>query len=135
MATVVEGRSLQVNSQLVSKFDILLKKDNYSQRVLWPETVELTTDFFNTLRDHAGPAGPAALGQPGAKGDHGTDGDKEGGAVTNGTEGRGEEGEELLLEDVGELGELLGVVGGQAGRISTALGHIIPRITNFYSNR
>ena len=25
MATVIEGRSLQVNSQLVSKFDILLK--------------------------------------------------------------------------------------------------------------
>lgn len=62
MATVIEGRSLQVNSQFVSKFDILLKKDDYSQRVLWPETVELTTDFFNTLRDHAVPLDQRAVG-------------------------------------------------------------------------
>lgn len=61
MATVIEGRSLQVNSQLVSKFDILLKKDDYSQRVLWPETVELTTDFFNTLKDHAVPLDQRAV--------------------------------------------------------------------------
>ena len=55
MATVFEGRSLQVNNQLVHKFDLTLKKTDASQRVLWPETVELTMDFFNTLKDHAVP--------------------------------------------------------------------------------
>lgn len=62
MATLIEGRSLQVNNQIVSKFDILLKKDDYSQRVLWPETVELTTDFFNTLKAHAVPLDQRAVG-------------------------------------------------------------------------
>lgn len=61
MATVVEGRSLQVNSQVVSKFDLLLKKNDYTQRVLWPETVELTTDFFNTLKNHAVPLDQRAV--------------------------------------------------------------------------
>ena len=55
MATVIEGRSLQVNNQVVHKFDLTLKKNDESQRVLWPETVELTMDFFNTLKDHAVP--------------------------------------------------------------------------------
>ena len=56
----------------------------------------------------AGSAGPPALGQQGATGDHGADGDEEGGAIADGTEGRSKDGEELLLEDVGERGELLG---------------------------
>ena len=69
----------------------------------------------------AGSGGPAALGQQGAKGDHGADGEEEGGAFAHWAEGRGQDGEEPLLEDVGELGELLGqgqlhgVGGGKAG--------------------
>jgi len=56
----------------------------------------------------AGASGPAALGEQGADGDHGADGDEEGGAVADGTDGGGEEREELLLEDIGELRELFG---------------------------
>lgn len=55
IATVIEGKSLQLNNQMVGKFDLLLKKDDYTQRVLWPETVELTEDFFSTLQRHAVP--------------------------------------------------------------------------------
>ncbi len=61
MATVIEGRSLQVNNQVVHKFDLTLKKNDETQRVLWPETVELTMDFFNTLKDHAVPLDPRAV--------------------------------------------------------------------------
>ena len=56
----------------------------------------------------AGASGPLTLREQRAEGDHGTDGDEEGGAVADGADGGGEEGEELLLEDVGELGELFG---------------------------
>ena len=56
----------------------------------------------------AGATGPAALREQGAERDHGADGDEECGAVADGADGGSEEGEELLLEDVGELGELLG---------------------------
>ena len=56
----------------------------------------------------AGATRPAALGEQGAERDHGADGDEKGGAVADGADGGGEEREELLLEDVGELGELLG---------------------------
>jgi hypothetical protein len=84
-----------------------------------------------------------ALGQQGAKGGpwRGADGDEEGGAVAYGAKGRGEGGEELLLEDVGEQGELLGqgelhgVGGGKQGRISTVFGYVVPSITRFYSIR
>jgi len=48
----------------------------------------------------AGATRPAALREQGAERDHGADAD--------GADGGGEEREELLLEDVGELGELLG---------------------------
>ena len=56
----------------------------------------------------AGASGPAALREQGADGDHGADGDEKGGAVADGADSGGKDGEELLLEDVGELGELFG---------------------------
>lgn len=56
----------------------------------------------------AGASGPAALREQWAEGDHGADGDEEGGAVTDGADFGGQEREELLLEDVSELGELFG---------------------------
>ena len=57
---------------------------------------------------NAGASGPAALREQRGDGEHGTDGDEEGGAVADGAHSGGEEGEELLLEDVRELGELFG---------------------------
>ena len=61
-------------------------------------------------RSLLGRPGQAALGEQGEDGDHGADGDEEGGAVADGADGGGEEGEELLLEDIGELSELFGEV-------------------------
>jgi hypothetical protein len=56
----------------------------------------------------AGAAGPAALREQGRQGDHGTDGDEEGGAAIDGADDRGEDREELLLEYGRELGVLFG---------------------------
>lgn len=56
----------------------------------------------------AGTSPPAALEEERANGDHGADSDEESGAVADGADSGGKEREELLLEDVGELGELFG---------------------------
>jgi hypothetical protein len=61
MATAVDGRSLQVNNQIVHKFDLWMERDEFNQRVLWPETVDLSLDFFNTLLDHAVPLDQRAV--------------------------------------------------------------------------
>lgn len=54
MATAIEGRTLQVNTNIVHKFDLWFPK-NRNQRVLWPSTVELGGDYFDTLLNHAVP--------------------------------------------------------------------------------
>jgi hypothetical protein len=61
MATTIEGRSLQVNNQIVYKFDLWMERAEYNQRVLWPETVDLSLDFFNTLLEHAVPLDQRAV--------------------------------------------------------------------------
>ena len=86
-----------------------------------------------------GAAGPVALGEQGAERDHGADGNEEGGAVADGADGGGEEGEELVLEDVGELGELFGeseshgVKGRKTGYLVLFYVPLIPHITHLYS--
>ena len=60
MATAVEGRALQVNTNIVHKFDLWFPKDQH-QRVLWPSTVELGADYFDTLLHHAVPLHPDAI--------------------------------------------------------------------------
>ncbi len=60
MATAIEGRSLQVNTNIVHKFDLWFPK-NRNQRVLWPSTVELGGDYFDTLVNHAVPLDQRAV--------------------------------------------------------------------------
>jgi len=49
-----EGRALQVNTQFVSAFDLWFHKQA-DQRVLWPSTVRLSEEYFQTLGKHAVP--------------------------------------------------------------------------------
>jgi hypothetical protein len=60
MATAVEGRAFQVNTNIVHKFDLWFPKDQ-NQRILWPSTVELGTDYFDTLINHAVPLDQRAV--------------------------------------------------------------------------
>ena len=55
MATTVDGHSLQVDNKIVHKFSLWMERNEFSQRILWPETVDLSLDFYNTLKDHAIP--------------------------------------------------------------------------------
>lgn len=60
MATAIEGRAMQVNTNIVHKFDLWFPK-NRNQRVLWPSTVELGGDYFETLVNHAVPLDQRAV--------------------------------------------------------------------------
>lgn len=54
MGVVEEGRAVQVNTQFVSAFDLWFPKQA-DQRVLWPSTVRLSQEYFQTLGEHAVP--------------------------------------------------------------------------------
>ena len=54
MGMVQAGRVYQVNTQLVSAFD-LWYPDDPGQKVLWPSTVRLSHEFFDSLGRHAVP--------------------------------------------------------------------------------
>lgn len=54
MGTVEEGRAVQVNTQFVSAFDLWFPKQA-DQRVLWPSTVRLSEEYFQSLGKHAVP--------------------------------------------------------------------------------
>ena len=54
MGIVQEGRAVQVNTQIVSAFDLWFPKQP-DQRVLWPSTVRLSEDYFLSLGRHAVP--------------------------------------------------------------------------------
>ncbi len=54
MGIVEEGRALQVNTHFVSAFDLWFPKQP-DQRVLWPSTVRLSQEYFQTLGKHAVP--------------------------------------------------------------------------------
>ncbi len=52
---LVEGnREIQVNTQIVSAFDLWFPKQS-DQRVLWPSTVRLSEEYFQSLSRHAVP--------------------------------------------------------------------------------
>jgi hypothetical protein len=52
---IVEGdRAVQVNTQIVSAFDLWFPKQS-DQRVLWPSTVRLSEEHFQSLSRHAVP--------------------------------------------------------------------------------
>lgn len=54
MGIVEEGRAVQVNTQIVSAFDLWFPKQA-DQRVLWPSTVRLSDEYFQSLGRHAVP--------------------------------------------------------------------------------
>lgn len=47
-------RAKQINTQIVSSFDIWFPKDQ-RQRVLWPSTIEFSEDYWTSLSSHAVP--------------------------------------------------------------------------------
>ena len=54
MGVVEEGRAVQVNTQFVSAFDLWFPKQA-DQRILWPSTVRLSEEYFQSLGKHAVP--------------------------------------------------------------------------------
>ena len=54
LGLIKEGRAMTVNSQIVTAFDIWFPKDE-RQRVLWPSTVWLSLDYWESLKAHAVP--------------------------------------------------------------------------------
>lgn len=58
--TIRDGRALTVNSQIVMAFDLWFPKDT-RQRVLWPSTVQLSLDYFESLKAHAVPLDERAI--------------------------------------------------------------------------
>ena len=60
MAVSKDGRAVQVDSKIVTAFDLWFPK-NEKQRVLWPSTIRLSLDYFNSLSVHAVPLDERAL--------------------------------------------------------------------------
>lgn len=60
LAVSNENRSIQVNANIVSAFDLWFPKDE-NQRVFWPSTVRLSDDYFNSLIKHAVPLREEAI--------------------------------------------------------------------------
>jgi hypothetical protein len=54
MGTVEEGRAVQVNTQFVSALELWFPSTP-DQRVLWPSTVRLSEEYFQSLGQHAVP--------------------------------------------------------------------------------
>lgn len=55
-----DGRAITVNSHIVTAFDLWFPKDD-RQRVLWPTTVRLSLDYFDSLTRHAVPLDERAI--------------------------------------------------------------------------
>jgi hypothetical protein len=54
LGVVRDGHALTVNSQIVTAFDVWFPKDD-RQRVLWPSTIQLSQEYFQSLINHAVP--------------------------------------------------------------------------------
>jgi hypothetical protein len=54
------GRAFQINTQIVTAFDLWFPKDE-RQRVLWPSTVRLSEEYFQSLAQHAVPLDERAI--------------------------------------------------------------------------
>jgi hypothetical protein len=54
LGVVKDGHAVTVNSHIVSAFDVWFPKDD-RQRVLWPSTIRLSLDYWESLRTHAVP--------------------------------------------------------------------------------
>ena len=55
-----KGKTVQVQSQLVSGFELWSKRED-EERVIWPEVIRLSTDYFQSLQKHAVPLNEAHL--------------------------------------------------------------------------
>ena len=60
LGLVRDGHAITINSQIVTAFDLWFPKDD-RQRVLWPATVRLSGDYFESLTRHAVPLHERAL--------------------------------------------------------------------------
>ena len=60
LGMVKDGEALTIKSDIISAFSLWWSKDN-RQRVLWPSTVRLSPDYFDSLTRHAVPLHDAAL--------------------------------------------------------------------------
>jgi hypothetical protein len=60
LAVTREDRAFQVNTQIVTAFDLWFPKDE-RQRILWPFTVELNQKYFENLAQHAVPLDERAV--------------------------------------------------------------------------
>lgn len=60
LAARLPDREVQVNTQIIGAFDLWLHKDE-RQRVLWPSTVRLSLDYFESLQKHAVPLDERAI--------------------------------------------------------------------------
>jgi hypothetical protein len=60
LGLVKEGKATTVTSQIVTAFDIWFPKDE-RQRVLWPSTVQLSLDYWESLKTHAVPLDETAV--------------------------------------------------------------------------
>ena len=54
LGVIRDGHALTVNSHIVTAFDIWFPKDD-RQRVLWPSTIRLSLDYWESLKSHAVP--------------------------------------------------------------------------------
>ena len=61
LAVCTDRRAIQVDSKIVTAFDLWFPKDE-QQRVLWPSTIRLSEDYFNSLQRYAVPLDERALG-------------------------------------------------------------------------
>ena len=60
LGIVKDGHAVTVNSHIVSAFDIWFPKDD-RQRVLWPSTIKLSLDYWESLKAHAVPLDEAHI--------------------------------------------------------------------------
>jgi hypothetical protein len=61
MGMVEGGRAVQVNTQIVSAFDLWYPTEP-GQKMLWPSTVRLSAEYFASLERHAVPLDRRAVG-------------------------------------------------------------------------
>jgi hypothetical protein len=54
LGVVKDGRALTVNSQIVTAFDLWVRKDD-RQRALWPSSIWLSHEYWVSLKEHAVP--------------------------------------------------------------------------------
>jgi Plasmid encoded RepA protein len=60
LATTRGDRAFQIDTKVVTAFELWPELDA-RQRVLWPSTIQLSLEYFNSLREHAVPLNEADL--------------------------------------------------------------------------